>query len=305
MHAITVKAYGKINPTLEVLGKKEDGFYSLALTWHRISRCDEVSITLNNKKDVIIASDNASIPQGSESFRNNCYRAVKLLESFVRQKEARFAMPGMEIYISKKLPLCGGLGGSATDAASVFNALIALLELPVSLQEKNVIAGQVGHDCAFFCQEFSHARGEELTPQGVVLERLPCLDGWAICVSPNLEINAGHAYAGLESQEKNLFLEKEENTQTRTMVLRLQQGANLRQVAPLFCNHLEYSSATFALHPILEGIKTSLKQAGCLTASMSGSGSTIFGVVETQTLAEKIKATLQMRYPNVFIAKFC
>lgn len=303
MNSKTLNAYAKINPTLEITGKKENGFFSLAISWHKISLFDTISVNLNNKaKGVFITSDNPSVPQKKHSEKNNCYKAVKKLERFIQKKDPSFVMPGVEIHIWKKLPLSGGLGGSATNASATLEALISLLKIPISFHEKNLLASQVGHDCSFFCSGFAHALGEEISSQGVPMRPLPALEGHMIFVSPKIEIFSGNAYAGMHS----VFQKIKKKYPSKKIESSFFSKTSLQEKTKYFCNHLELSQNTFLSYPLLKEIKKDLLSEGCLTALMSGSGSTLFGVVEQKTRAEKIENTLKKKYISchIFTAEF-
>ena len=151
-------AYAKLNLTLDVLNRREDGYHNVKMILQAINLHDDVDITLGTKAPWSVTCDNERIPAGQE---NLCYKAAKLY--FDRTKKDP---DGLNIHITKRIPDQAGLGGGSADAAAVLRALNRNDNEFFELGELLNLAAEVGSDvpfCVLGGTALAEGRGEELT----------------------------------------------------------------------------------------------------------------------------------------------
>jgi 4-diphosphocytidyl-2-C-methyl-D-erythritol kinase len=183
---VTVTAPAKINLTLEVLGKRPDGFHEIKSVLQTIDLCDTLRFT--GAQGISYSCD---MP-GWSAEKSLVSRAVKLLQ------ESTACTRGAEIKIEKRLPLMSGLGGDSSDAAALLRGLNDLWGLKLSLEKLLALATQLGSDVAFFLRggmALASGRGEIVTP-------LPPLSKmWVVLVVPDVPVGSGKTgrmYAALK-----------------------------------------------------------------------------------------------------------
>ncbi|HTE33799.1 MAG TPA: 4-(cytidine 5'-diphospho)-2-C-methyl-D-erythritol kinase, partial [Chryseolinea sp.] len=190
---------------------------------------------------------------------NLCVRAYRLLQH-------DFALPHVSILLHKIVPMGAGLGGGSSDGAHTLRLLNSIFNLGLSSENLMNFASQLGSDCAFFVQDepmLGTGRGEILTPVTTSLK-----GKWLILVKPNVHVSTAAAFAGIRPQEPRLILK---DIIVRPIVSWKELMKN------------DFEQTVFMAHPLLEGIKQMMYQRGAVFASMSGSGSTIFGIFEKET----------------------
>ena len=298
---MSLKAFAKITWTFDVLGKFpkdhiNSGYTNVEMVSFLIDLYDEVCVKIlsSKNKKIIINCDNPQIPQtkNGDEHKNICFKATRLM----RQRVDGFPDNDIEINIQKNIPLAGGLGGSSTDGVAVIKELNRKLNLKLSQKDIIDIATCIGSDTVFFASDYKVAlakgRGEVVEKLDSSLEKI-----WLVLVQPDIGILSRDAYAGLEAINYKGCAQKI-NNQTRANFLKelLAQKADVTTLASCLHNDMEKSSATLAKYPVLSDIKNSLKQNGCLGALMSGSGSTVFGVCQTQEEAQSIAEKMREIY---------
>jgi len=242
----------KINLGLNVLRKREDGF-------HELDTC-MIPIPLTDVLEILPSKEFSFRQTGllisGESEDNLVVKAFNLM-----QKE--FDLGNVYIHLLKNIPMGAGLGGGSADATYTILALNDLFSLQLSSERMRELAGELGSDCPFFVEnsaQIAQGRGEIL--QFIALN----LEGYYLkIINPNIHIGTSEAYDGV-----NLY-----------------SGANsikdiLRAPISAWKNDLQnsFESSAFEKHPQLLAIKNELYQEGSIYASMTGSGSTLYGIFE-------------------------
>lgn len=258
---MTVKAYAKINLGLRVLGKRNDGFHDIETIFHRINLFDELTI-LPSEGEISITCDNSAVPTDEN---NLCWKAVELLRAEVDGRRGAF------IRLKKNIPVGAGLGGGSSDAAATLSATAASWNLRAAASTLASIALQLGSDVPFFLHNrtaYAEGRGERLS---FVKLTLPY---WILLVAPDLHISTAWAYKEL-SARKRLSAPAE----------RFYNGATCRVAGfgTLMTN--DFEEVVFDAHPELAELKGRLREAGARFALMSGSGSSIYGLFERESIA--------------------
>jgi len=246
---MTIDAPAKVNLTLRVLGRREDGFHEIETLMAPVTLADRLEITVRGEPGIRLTCSDASVPSDSS---NLAHRAAAV---FTEHTGLRF---GVDIHLQKNIPHGAGLGGGSSDAAAVLVALDRLLETKLPIGELERLAATIGSDIPFFirCQPaVCRGRGEIIE----AFEGLPSAD--ILLVKPPFPIPTPWAYQAWAASEK-----------TRAT---LQQ---FHGSIPLM-NDLE--TPVFSKYLLLPVLKAALReQDGVSAAMMSGSGSTIFAILE-------------------------
>lgn len=247
----------KINLGLRITKKRTDGFHNLQSCFYPVGWGDMLEII---PADTFIFSS-SGIPIPGDPDKNLCVRAYDLLK-------ADYDLPPVRMHLHKIVPIGAGLGGGSADAAFTLKLLNErfALELPVAQLEN--YARQLGSDCAFFIQN----RPLYCLEKGDVFNEIDAdLSGYHILlVYPNLAISTAEAYAGVRPNqpETSLYDQLQAPVNTwRTMV------------------HNDFENSLFPAYPVLAQIKQQLYEAGAVYASMSGSGSTVYGIFDAHVVS--------------------
>ncbi len=244
----------KINIGLNIVGKRPDGFHDLSSCFYPVNWSDALEILTADK--LSFTSSGLSIPGDTDS--NLCLQAYHLL--------ARdFALPPVSIHLLKAVPIGAGLGGGSADAAFAIKALNQLFSLKLSTEKQQDYARLLGSDCAFFIENipmYCFGKGDQF-------EEIPLrLTGkWIVLVNPGLHISTAEAYAGVTPQTP-----KED--------LRELLKSPVGQWRDFVVNDFEKN--LFKNHSVLPQIKKKLYDLGAQYASMSGSGSTLYGIFDQE-----------------------
>lgn len=284
MEWLQLKAPAKLNLTLDVLSKREDGYHDIESVMHTIDLCDIIRIAKVDNGIHITCTD-ASIPVDS---RNTTYRAAQILMSEHGIKS------GVRIEIDKKIPFGAGLGGGSSDAAAVLRGLNTLLGLELEIQELLRLGAMVGSDVPF-CM----LGGTGLvTGRGEVVEPVDAeIDMWFLLIKPQIAISTKDAYGALDRRG----IKAEERPDTIGMLDAIMRR-DYQGISCLLRNVME--PPIFEEYPSLLEIKRQLIDAGVSGALMSGSGSVIYGMASDEKdmvrISEIIKAN---RCGEVFLTR--
>lgn len=263
---ITVRSYAKINWTLDVLFKREDGFHELRTIFQTVSLYDRLRIARTGG-EIIIACDDARVPCDET---NLAYRAAKLL------REAAGVRYGARIEIEKRIPVAGGLGGGSSNAAVALIGLARLWQVRIDGREMIGLAGSLGSDVVFFLTggtALGIGRGEEVYP----LEEIRC--EYLLLANPGLAVSTTDAYGRLSR------LTRSESARIIPFTL---LAANGNCALPLSAaNDLE--EVVLAAYPKVAELKQRLLSLGAQHALMSGSGATVFGVFDNLGACERAR----------------
>lgn len=267
MQKLILNSYAKINLGLIVRGKRQDGYHNLETFFERISLADKIILKSRRDNCIKIVCSDPQVPQDQ---RNLAYKAAYLLQD-------RFKVgQGVDIKISKRIPVGAGLGGGSSNAATVFLGLNKLWQLNLSQEALAKLAAKIGSDVAFFVYECSFAeglgRGERIKP----LKDLRNLRFWHILVAPKLHVATPLVYNQWDRLSAGLT-----RRHLDVKILRLcLKGGSVSLISKLLVNDLE--KATFKLYPEVRHIKDNFIRLGLKNSLMSGSGSSVFAVVASK-----------------------
>ncbi len=268
---IKEKSYTRITLSLDIIRKLKEGpyagYHELNILKHQIDLHDVVSI---KPSDTIgITCDHPEVPTDE---RNICWRIVEILK-----KEYDIA-ENVHIIIVKNIPVKGGLAGGSTNAATVLSLLNKYWQLNLNKEQFYTIAGKVGMDIPFY---FIGGTAFDTEATGV-LESIPTLCSFDfVLATPDFGVSTREAYNSIDYSRIGQDTDK-----TRKMRLALEAGNHEAVIALM---HNDFEESVFKHYPQLKQIKEELLDAGCLNAVLSGSGSTIIGVVKDRKQAEQVK----------------
>jgi 4-diphosphocytidyl-2-C-methyl-D-erythritol kinase len=261
-----VNASAKVNLTLEVLGKRPDGYHEIATVMQAVDLSDQV--VLEDARSLMLETDAAGVPTGAD---NLVMRAAALL------REAAGVDRGARIRLAKRIPVAAGLGGGSSDAAATLWGLNRLWGVRWGGERLSELAVRLGMDVPFFL-----GRGRALaTGRGERIERLPGGGAYAlVLVNPNIALPAREVYGRVTEAAFS------DGARVPAMLKALERR-NAAVVAASLYNGLE--TVVEPAWPVVGRIKAALASAGALGAVMSGSGPTVFGVARSLDHARQIR----------------
>ena len=270
---IILKARAKINLTLDVTGKREDGYHILEMIMQTISLYDKVYVKKIDKPVLRLKSNLDWLPTDE---RNLAYMAAKLLKEKFQIKQ------GIFIELDKKIPVAAGLAGGSTDCAAVLIAVNRLFKLGLSKEELMKYGLRLGADVPYCIARgtvLAQGIGEILTPLSQ-----QCPFCYVVLVKLPISVSTAFVY-------KNLSLQSiQARPNTEKMIQSIEDG-DLEGVCSYLCNVLE--TVTISHYPEIDKVKKRLLQLGAKGSLMSGSGPTVFGLFEEKETAQK--AVLQLK----------
>ncbi|MFM1841398.1 MAG: isopentenyl monophosphate kinase [Cyanobacteriota bacterium] len=287
MHSYTLRAPAKINLFLEILGSRSDGFHELVMILQSIALADELTVRANGIEQIRLTCSDVKLPSDAS---NLAYRAAQLMVQNFPKAYARFG--GVDITLTKKIPMAAGLAGGSADAAAVLVGLDLLWQLGLTRPELQSLAAQLGSDIPFCVgggTAIATGRGEKLAP-------LPDVEGlWLVLAKHrSIEVSTPWAYQTYRQQFGANYLNDRPAQQARSQEIHaspLVQAINHRnadQIAQALHNDLEKVVLPHQA-PVAE-LRQALKNAGGLGTMMSGSGPTVFTLCRDQAEAEQVKA---------------
>ena len=276
------KAYAKLNLSLDVAGRRSDGYHEMVMLMQTVSVCDEVTLRFEGQ-GVRARSALRYIP-GDE--RNLAVRAAKLFFAALGEKE-----PGLTIELDKRIPVGAGMGGGSADAAAVLRALHRVYEGRLDREELFALAGQVGSDVAFCL-----AGGTMLaTGRGEELRALPPLPECAFVIAkPAFSISTPELFKSLDRTGVRT------HPDTAGLLEALERGS-LTELCRRMYNVFE--DVDDRRLRTVRDIKGRLLDGGALAAVMTGTGSAVFGVFESLAAAERCRAAMAGEQPFVCTAE--
>ena len=280
---IKEKAYAKINISLDVLGLLPNGYHEMSMVMQSVSLWDDVEIELNSTGEVRCISGLDYLPEGEGNIAVRAARSV-------------LAAAGMEgtgatIRLTKRIPICAGLGGGSSDGAAVLRGLNRLCGDKFTRAELEAMAAGIGSDIPFCVAGGT----QKATGTGTTLEDLPPLPDCAIVIcKPPFSIRTPELFSKIDSRRSRL------HPDTAGIIAALGAGditGVARRMFNVFEDVLPRSAGDIAL---LKGELLSLGAAGSV---MSGTGSALFGVFDAPEKAEKAYAALKSRIGECYLTK--
>ena len=289
-----IKAYCKINLALDIRGKRPDGYHDVAMILQTIPLYDLVQIRRipysAGEQEVRLRSNACWLPAQEN---NTAFQAAQFLLKDYGRRGTGAITDDLEIYIDKRIPRCGGLGGSSADAAAVLNGLNALYNLKIPLEKLCAYAAKVGSDVPFLLKTGAAVA----TGTGTTLRYIePFKAGSLLLVNPHIEISTPEAYRTYDALFDRGNVPQDAHPEIALLEEAMASG--LDAMAGNMKNVLEYPA--FYLHPQLAEMKKELIRAGAAAALMSGSGSTLYGIFRQGEYSLAARASASFRQKGYF-----
>ena len=279
-----ILAPAKLNLTLDVLGKRLDGYHDMKMVMQSITLFDRVNLSFEEEKELRVYSNLTFLPNDEKNL------AGKAAVCFYRTLGKEF--PGLTIRLDKDIPVCAGMAGGSSDAAAVLRGLNRMEGEPFSDLELARVGEQVGSDvpyCVLGCTALAEGRGEILTP----LPALPAC--WVVVCKPEFSISTPELFARID----NCKVRHRPDTDG---VLAALKAGDLNGVARRMYNVFE-DVLPERQRARVSDIKNILIQCGALGANMSGTGPTSFGLFDKEERAKEAVARLSEQYKETFLAR--
>jgi len=284
VNKLSFKSHAKLNLYLQVLNKRPDSYHNINTLFERISLCDKIILKLRrDDKEIKVISSSPDLP--ADPSRNLAFRSAKLLQDTFNINK------GVDIKITKRIPVGSGLGGGSSNAACLLLGLNKLWKLKLKEPKLVNLAKKIGADVPFFIYNSRFAqgkgRGEKIKP----LKALNNTGLWHVLVVPKIKVSTPLIYKKWD-EDPGLTMPKFD-VKLLPSALRKKDFSLINEF--LF-NSLE--SITVKHYPQVQNIKEKLKKIGLKTILMSGSGPAVFGVVssrkEAVTLGRKFKREFKL-----------
>ncbi|WP_291401813.1 4-(cytidine 5'-diphospho)-2-C-methyl-D-erythritol kinase [Daejeonella sp.] len=258
----------KINIGLNILSKREDGYHNLETIFYPIGLRDALEVVESDS--LAFSSSGIEIP-GNE-MDNLCVKAYHLLAN-------DYKLPPVHIHLHKHIPIGAGLGGGSSDASFFIKLMNDKFELGLDFSKMENYASQLGSDCAFFIQNkpsIAFAKGDQLQNIALDLSKY-----FFVLIMPPVHVSTAAAYRGVIPQPVSNSLVELINSPIEDWKT---------------CIKNDFETSVFDQYPIVAEIKSKLYQSGALFASMSGSGSSVFGIFKEKLQLSDLEIDNQVFY---------
>ncbi|MDR3286410.1 MAG: 4-(cytidine 5'-diphospho)-2-C-methyl-D-erythritol kinase [Prevotellaceae bacterium] len=242
----------KINLGLDVIEKRCDGFHNIETVFYPIPLCDilEIEESHNNTSALF----NSGIIINDDTYNNLCMKSLCLMKK-------HFSIPEVNIFLYKKIPFGAGLGGGSADAANVLMMLNKMFSLNIDDEKLMLYAAQIGSDCAFFIKNKPQAasgKGEIMNDININLNGY-----YLVVVKPDIFVSTAQAYANVTPKKPTLRIADIVSKPIEEWKYFLKN---------------DFETTVFLQFPEIQQIKETLYQKGAIYASMSGTGSSVYGI---------------------------
>ena len=268
MKTVTIKAPAKVNLTLDVTGKRPNGYHDLKMIMQTISVFDEIKLSLTEEEKIDLHM-NKELPDKIPAEKNLVYKAAALM------KEKFDIKGGFDIELQKSIPAAAGLAGGSSDCAATLIAINEVCELGLTTQELCDIGVKLGADVPFCIRKgtmLSEGIGEILTPL------TPFKDVWVVLVKPDISVSTAYVYTHLDLPNLKYHPDTEK-------AIECIGNGDISGLSNVLSNVLE--TVTVPEYPVLTEIKEFLVQNGAEGSLMSGSGPTVFGIFKNKEDARR------------------
>jgi 4-diphosphocytidyl-2-C-methyl-D-erythritol kinase len=271
MDKLKIKAYAKINLSLDVIRKRDDGYHDLKMIMQTIDLYDEIRLKIVDD-GINVETNLVEIPKGKD---NIAYKAANLIKEKYNLKK------GIDIFIEKNIPSEAGMAGGSTDAAAVIKGMNKLFDLKITEENMISLAKCIGADVPFCIMggtALSEGIGEKLT------KLKPLLNVELVIVKPDFSVSTGWAYNNLDLNDKS-------NRPDTEKLLDAVENKDILFIAKNMKNVFENLIAKE--YKIVDEIKSTFEEYGAIGSMMTGSGSAIFAIFDNEDIAKKAAVLLK------------
>lgn len=292
---IKKRAYAKINLSLDVIGKLENGYHEVCMVMQTVGLFDELSFDITDVNDRIPDRIQINIESEKEITSDNkdnlVYKAASLLLPYLPEEK------GVRITLKKNIPMAAGMAGGSTDAAATFRGINELFDLKLSDEELCDMGVKIGADvpyCIMGGTMVAEGIGEKLTE----LSRIKGIN--LVIAKPEAGVSTKYVYEHLDA------LENPPHPDTQALIAAInekKEGITAEEISEHLGNILE--EVTIPACPEIQRIKDSLMKYGALGSLMSGSGPTVFAIFENEDkakeAAERLKSEPSCPAKDIFV----
>ncbi|MBF0483212.1 MAG: 4-(cytidine 5'-diphospho)-2-C-methyl-D-erythritol kinase [Candidatus Omnitrophica bacterium] len=282
MNKLQLFSPAKLNLFLKVVNKRADGFHNIETLFQRISLGDEIILTKNTKGSITVSCNHPDVPIDE---RNLVYKVAAMF------KQDFLVKSGVHIDINKRIPVAAGLAGGSGNGATVIKGLNQLWDLKLSKKQLIECARKIGSDVAFFLYDTPWALGTERGDKIQVLDIKTKF--WYVIITPCIKLYTSDIYGGLNLQLTNKKVDV-------TILIQKLKNNKINELKSLLLNDLE--TVILKVAPRLKTIKERLGLFDIKGVLTSGSGPSVYAVVENETTAKEIAQHFSKRYKQVFVA---
>jgi len=283
MEKIVRKSRAKINLSLDIVGKRDDGYHEVDMIMQEIDLYDLLTFEKINDNKIMIECNNSYVPEDS---RNIVYKAIVGVNEYLNIKNN-----GIKIIIEKNIPVAAGLGGGSSNAATAIKVYNEMYDLNLKKEEMMKIGEKIGADVPFFFEGgCCRARGvgEILTP----IKGLK--NGWIVLCKPSIAVSTKGVYTALNYP---MVLS---HPDIDGMVDALEKN-DLTIISSKLGNVLE--QVTLEKYKVVESIKEKITNSNAVGVLMSGSGPTVFGLFRDYKSGSKMYKKLSNIYSETYLTK--
>ena len=263
----------KINLGLNIVEKRKDGFHNIESIFYPVQLCDILEMVEMENVGTEFTSTGIPVPGGAKD--NLCVRAYNLMKK-------PHDLGGIKIHLHKIIPIGAGLGGGSADAAFFLKMLNEKFGLWMPWDEVHAYANKLGSDCSFFISNkpsFVFGRGDEF--ENIDLG----LSGYhVVLVYPNIHVDTSKAYSGIAPKKSSSNLRED-------IFLPVKEWKNKIKN--------DFEETIFIKHPEIKALKEKLYSFGAIYSSMSGSGSTVYGIFNPDS--HRDKTDFKKEFPSYFV----
>ena len=278
-----LKSYCKINLFLEIVNRREDGYHNIRTLFQTVNLYDTLIIEdLKDNNKIIIESNIDEL----NNKNNLLWKVIEILTPHIPLDRK-----GIKIFLKKRIPIGAGLGGGSSNAATLLKGLNEYYQLNIDNHQLMEWGSKIGADVPFFIKG-GIAKGEGIGSQVTYYDNLFCPMNLVI-IYPNIFASTKEAYNGVSLKKINKPLLED--------MLAGFKDNNLKKICDNLYN--DFEKTQFIKYPLIKDIKEKLLQNGAVGALMSGSGSAVFGIFESEGMAKKAILRLKDNHIKVFYAK--
>lgn len=285
MKTLTLDAPAKINLTLDILGKRPDGYHDLQMVMQSISLCDTVAVeTAPGSGEIAVSTQGAELPSGPENL------AWKAARKFL--DDAGLQNISVKVHLDKRIPMQAGMAGGSADAAAVLRGLRTLVCPEFPDERLEIVGAQVGSDVPFCVRggtALAEGRGERLTN----LNAMPHC--WIVVCKPEFGLSTPALFGRVHTD----VLQKRPDT--AGVIAALRHG-DLSMLSAQLCNVFEEVLLPQERQEIVS-IEEEMRRGGALNALMTGSGPTVFGLFTERDDADNTVQMLRRKWRSVYLAE--
>ncbi len=271
MNSIIIKAYGKINLSLDVTGKRPDGYHNVAMIMQTVDICDTLTMKVREDENICITTDLEGLTCGED---NLVYKAIDML-----RKEFGI-YKGVEVHLEKRIPMAAGMAGGSADCGAALKGVNELFGLGLdnkALMERGVKLGADVPYCVVGGTALCEGIGEVITPLN------PLTKGHLVVATPDVNVSTPWVY-------KNLTLNEATVHPDTKLMLKAVENEDIKLLAKNMYNVLE--TVTGAEHKVIGELENAMMEGGALGSIMSGSGPTVFGIFNDESKAKAVYAAI-------------